>query len=266
VGLRLNPEYSAAPAELYDPSARRSRLGITATEFAWGLDGLRVSPEAALDGVSGLHIHTLCEAGAQALADTLSAVERRFPSLLARPEITWFNAGGGHHITKPDYDRELLIKTIRAFAARHGVRVILEPGEAAAIHAGVLVARVVDLTCNEIPIAVLDTSATTHMPDTIEMPYRPDVWGAAPAGRLPYTYRLGGQTCLAGDVMGEYSFAQPLRIGDHVVFDDMSHYTMVKTTTFNGVPLPSIATWDSDRTELVVHRRPRYSDFRAPLG
>lgn len=258
-GLRINPEHSTGTTPLYDPCAPGSRLGITAGELA-----SQMGSPGDLAGISELHVHTLCEADAQALADTMTAVEERFGHLLKREEIRYLNIGGGHHITRPDYRRDQLIDIIQRLQATYNVQVIMEPGEAAAIHSGILVATVLDLPRNTIDLAVLDTSATAHMPDTLEMPYTAHIWGTRE--HAPYPYRLGGQTCLAGDVMGDYHFTEPLSIGDRVVFDDMSHYTMVKTTTFNGIPLPAIALWDSRTGDLQVVREPQYEDFRAHLG
>jgi len=253
-GIRVNPEHSEVRVPLYDPCAKGSRLGTTAQALR-GAD---------LDGIEGLHFHTLCELGADALERTLPVVESRFAELLAR--VAWVNMGGGHHITRPDYDRELLVRLVRAFRERHGVEVYLEPGEAIAIETGVLVASVLDLTENGGPIAILDASATAHMPDVLEMPYRPRIAGAGAPGEKRYTYRLGGPTCLAGDVIGEYSFDRRLAPGDRLVFLDMAHYTMVKNTTFNGVRLPSIATWDPGTRTLRVVRRFGYEDYRNRLS
>lgn len=174
--------------------------------------------------------------------------------------------GGGHHITKSSYDRDHLVRLIEEARKTYNLDVILEPGEAAAIHSGILVASVMDLHRNDGDIAILDTSATAHMPDTLEMPYRPDVWGSGLPGEKKHLYRMGGQTCLAGDVIGDYSFDVPLQRGDRLVFDDMSHYTMVKTTSFNGIPIPTIAVWDSRERRVVSLRPPQYEDFRNRLG
>ncbi|MEQ1839881.1 MAG: carboxynorspermidine decarboxylase, partial [Verrucomicrobiales bacterium] len=229
-GLRINPEYSEAVAEIYDPCAPGSRFGVLA----------RLLEGADLDGLEGLHFHTLCEQGASALGGTLHAVMEKFDPRLQT--MKWLNFGGGHLITSPGYDVELLISLIKEVQARYPhLQIYLEPGEAIAVGTGVLLGTVIDLVENSMPIAILDLSATTHMPDVLEMPYRPVVEGAGETGEKAFTYRLGGPTCLAGDVIGDYSFDAPLHIGDRIVFHDMSHYTMVKTTTFNGVPLPSIA-------------------------
>lgn len=253
-GVRINPEHSEGTVPIYDPCAPCSRLGIPLSQF----EG------QSLDGISGLHFHTLCEQGLPPLTRTLAAVEEKFGHLLSRME--WINFGGGHHITRSDYQVDELIEVIRTFSDKYGVQVYLEPGEAVAIHTGVLVAEVLDLTWNGLDQAILDTSATCHMPDTLEMPYRAGVFGAGETGEKPYLYRLGGMTCLAGDVIGDYSFDQPLEPGQRLMFDDMAHYTMVKTSTFNGIGLPSIALWDSRSDELQVIRKFDYDDFKTRLS
>ena len=253
-GLRINPEYSEAVAEIYDPCAPGSRFGVLASQLE-GVD---------LTGLEGLHFHTLCEQGASALGGTLRAVMEKFDDQLQT--MKWLNFGGGHLITSPGYDIELLIALIREVRNRYPhLRIYLEPGEAIAVGTGVLLGTVIDLVENSMPIAILDLSATTHMPDVLEMPYRPVVEGAGAAGEKAHTYRLGGPTCLAGDIIGDYSFDAPLQIGDRVVFHDMSHYTMVKTTTFNGVPLPSIAILAEDGRIGSV-REFGYEDYRMRLG
>jgi carboxynorspermidine decarboxylase len=219
---------------------------------------------AGLEGISGLHFHNLCELGSDALARTLDVFESRFGEFI--PQMKWINFGGGHHITRAGYDVDELVELVRDFKARWSVDVYLEPGEAIAIGTGVLVASVLDLVHNGMDIAILDTSATAHMPDTLEMPYRAEIRGAGLPGEKPHTYRLGGLTCLAGDVIGDYSFDVPLTVGDKLVFMDMAHYTMVKTTTFNGVRLPSIATWDPETQHLEVVRRFGYEDYKNRLG
>ena len=254
LGIRINPEHSEGAVELYDPCAPCSRLGIPASE----LDG------ADLDGVTGIHFHTLCEQGFEPLSRTLDAVEARFGELL--PTLEWVNFGGGHHITAPGYDIEGLIGRVKAFSERYGVQVYLEPGEAVAIRSGVLVAEVLDTPRNGIDLAILDTSATCHMPDTLEMPYRAEIFGAGEASEKAHTYRLGGQTCLAGDVIGDYSFDAPLTVGQRVMFDDMAHYTLVKTNTFNGIPLPALVLWDSRDDRLEVLRTFGFTDFATRLG
>jgi carboxynorspermidine decarboxylase len=268
-GLRINPEHSEGHTALYDPCAPRSRLGIRRESF----EG------EALDGLTGLHFHCLCEQNADVLERTLGAVETRFGDLI--PRFTWMNFGGGHHITRSDYDVDRLCRIITDFRARHaGMTVILEPGEAVALNAGVLVATVLDVVVNEIPIAILDVSCTCHMPDVLEMPYRPRVYrgeawdgrAVAPAGaefggapgEKSCTVRLAGPSCLAGDCIGDYSFARPLRPGDRLVFEDMAHYTMVKTNTFNGINLPAIVLRQPDGT-LTLVRRFGYDDFTSRL-
>ena len=253
-GLRINPEHSEVDVAIYDPCARGSRLGTTRAELI-GAD---------LSGIEGLHFHTLCELGADALARTLAVIQEQFSPWL--DAARWVNLGGGHHITKPDYDVGLLVDLIKHFKERHRVEVFLEPGEAVALNAGVLVASVLDVVENDGSIAILDTSATAHMPDVLEMPYRPDVRQATAPGGFGHTYRLGGLTCLAGDVIGEYAFESELRVGDRLVFEDMAHYTMVKTTTFNGVRHPSIALFDPRDDSYRVQRRFGYEDYRNRLS
>jgi carboxynorspermidine decarboxylase len=253
-GLRINPQHSEGTTEMYDPCAAGSRLGIPISEFA-GKD---------LDGISGLHFHTLCEQGLEPLRRTLAAVEEKFADIL--PQMQWVNFGGGHHISHPNYDVEGLICLIQDFAAKYQVQVYLEPGEAIAIRSGVLVSEVLDVNHTDRPQVILDTSATCHMPDTLEMPYRADILGSGISNEKAHNYRLGGMTCLAGDVIGDYSFEQPLQVGDRLLFDDMAHYTMVKTTTFNGVPLPAIAIWNSDTQQLRIVREFGYDDFKGRLS
>ncbi len=276
-GIRINPAHSEGTTPIYDPCAPLSRLGVTRSRWHAEIQeaGAAGCSEAELlEGLSGLHFHTLCEQGAEPLQRTVQAVEAQWGEVLERDTFTWLNLGGGHHITKPDYNRTLLTHETLRLKERYGVTVYLEPGEAVAIHSGVLVARVLDVHENTIPQVILDTSATCHMPDTLEMPYTPEIWGAesgvapgvAAPGDAGWTARLGGQSCLAGDVIGTYRFAKPLQLGDHIVFDDMAHYTMVKTTTFNGIPLPSIAVYDSDTGECAVVRTFGYEDFRSRLG
>ncbi len=253
-GLRINPESSEAVAAIYDPCAPGSRFGVLARQFE-GAD---------LTGLEGLHFHTLCEQGASALGDTLRAVLEKFDAPLRK--MKWLNFGGGHLITSPGYDVEQLLSLLREVRERHPhLQIYLEPGEAIAVGTGVLLGIVIDLVENGMPIAILDVSATTHMPDVLEMPYRPVIEGAGAAGEKAHTYRLGGPTCLAGDVIGDYSFDAPLVIGDRLVFHDMAHYTIVKTTTFNGVPLPSIAILGEDG-EIATVRTFGYEDYRMRLG
>ncbi len=255
MGLRINPQHSEGTTAIYDPCAPGSRLGIIREAF----DG------QALTGISGLHFHTLCEQGADALQRTLAAVEQQFVEFF--PQLSWVNFGGGHHITKPDYDVDGLISLIKDFRQRYPhLKVYLEPGEATALHSGVLVSEVLDITHNGIDIAILDTSATCHMPDTLEMPYRAEIFGSGAPQEKNHTYRLGGQTCLSGDVMGDYSFDQPLSIGQRLMFDDMTHYTMVKTSTFNGIKLPSIACWNSTTNSLKMVKEFGYEAFKSRLS
>ncbi|MES2604714.1 MAG: carboxynorspermidine decarboxylase [Pseudomonadota bacterium] len=253
-GLRINPLHSEGRVPMYDPCAPGSRLGTPIDQLK-GQD---------LTGISGLHFHTLCEQGFEPLSRTLDAVEKHAGDLLR--QMKWVNFGGGHHISHPDYDVDSLINRVREFSRRYQVQVYLEPGEAIAIRSGVLVSEVLDLLENRMPIAVLDSSATCHMPDTLEMPYRAHIFGSGEADELKHTYRLGGLSCLAGDVMGNYSFAQPLQVGQRLVFDDMAHYTMVKTTTFNGVRLPALAIWNSATDDLRIVREFGYQDFRNRLS
>jgi carboxynorspermidine decarboxylase len=254
-GLRVNHEHQEVEVALYDPAGPGSRLGTTRANLAAG----------DLDGLDGLHFHTLCQVGSDALERAVAAFEAKFGEFI--PGMKWVNFGGGHHITRPDYDRDRLVRVIREFRARwNNIPVYLEPGEAIALGTGVLVASVEDIIHNGVDIAILDTSATAHMPDVLEMPYRPVIVDAGEPGARPHTYRLGGMTCLAGDVIGDYSFDRPLAIGDKLVFLDMAHYTMVKTTTFNGVRLPSIATRDPASGAITVHRRFGYLDYRDRLS
>ncbi|WP_457599121.1 carboxynorspermidine decarboxylase [Hydrogenimonas sp.] len=253
-GIRVNPEFSSAPVDLYNPCAPYSRLGTTIANF----------DPAILKELDGLHFHALCEQNVDALEGVLKAFEERFGEYI--PQMKWINFGGGHHITRKDYDVERLIEVIRDFRARHGgITVYLEPGEAVGWQTGPLVASVLDIVHNGIDIAILDVSAEAHMPDTLAMPYRAEVRGAGEPGEKPYTYRLGGNTCLAGDIMGDYSFDAPLKIGDKLLFEDQIHYTMVKSTTFNGVQHPAIALWTKS-DELKIVRRFGYEDFKNRLS
>ena len=253
LGLRVNPEYSASPREIYNPCGLYSRLGTTLANF----------DESILPALDGLHFHALCEQGSDALEAVLAHFESKFGHLIK--DLRWINFGGGHHITREGYDVERLIELIKHFREKYGVEVYLEPGEAVGWQTGVLVATVLDIVHNGIDIAILDTSAEAHMPDTIIMPYRADVRGAGEAGEKPYTYRLAGNTCLAGDIMGDYSFDRALQIGDRIIFEDQMHYTMVKATTFNGIKLPAIAIEHPDGTVEVV-REFGYEDFKNRLS
>ena len=253
-GLRVNPEQSTAPVDLYNPCAPYSRLGTTLKNF---------DPDI-IEELDGLHFHALCEQNVDALEGVLEAFEDKFGEYISG--LKWVNFGGGHHITRSDYDVKSLIEVILNFKRRYNdITVYLEPGEAVGWQTGPLVASVLDIVHNGIDIAILDVSAEAHMPDTLAMPYRAEVRGAGKAEEKKYTYRLAGNTCLAGDIMGDYSFDEPLKIGDKVVFEDQIHYTMVKSTTFNGVKHPSIAIWTKDN-ELKVVREFGYEDFKSRLS
>lgn len=252
--LRVNPEHSEGHTPIYDPCGPCSRLGIHRAEFAG----------KSLAGVTGLHFHTLCQHNADALKRTLEAFEARFGDLIGG--LAYVNFGGGHHITRPDYDVELLCRLIEDFKARHGVQVYLEPGEAVALNAGFLVAEVMDVVTRGMPLAILDTAVPCHMPDVIEMPYRPEIIGAGAPGEKAHTYRLGGLSCLAGDVAGDYSFDEPLSPGDRLVFCDMAIYSMVKTNTFNGVNLPAICLLEPGEGTPRVVRTFGYEDFKGRLS
>ncbi|MCL1957221.1 MAG: carboxynorspermidine decarboxylase [Fibromonadales bacterium] len=252
-GIRINPEYSNVDVDLYNPTGRYSRLGVTRQEF---------KPEL-LDGIEGLHFHALCEQNADALEDVLEKVYYSFGEWI--PKMKWVNFGGGHHITRADYDVERLINILNKFHKKYpGVEVILEPGEAVGWQTGELVSTVLDIVRNEIDIAILDVSITAHMPDCLEMPYRPMVLNSDMIWIKPYTYRLAGNSCLAGDVAGDYSFDKPLKIGSKIIFLDMMHYTMVKTTFFNGVKHPSIGIWKDNKFNLV--KKFSYESFRDKLS
>ncbi|MCR5279379.1 MAG: carboxynorspermidine decarboxylase [Lachnospiraceae bacterium] len=253
VGLRINPECSTQEHGIYDPCAPLSRLGVTLANF----------DESVLDLIDGLHFHTLCEQNADDLETTLKAVEEKFGKYISR--MKWVNFGGGHHITRSDYDRELLIDLVNNFRAKYGVEVYLEPGEAIALNAGYLATKVMDIVDNGGKIAILDTSAACHMPDVLEMPYRPPLFASALPGEKKYTYRLSSRTCLAGDVIGDYSFDTELEVGDILVFDDMAIYSMVKNNTFNGMPLPDIDLLTKEG-EVKVVKAFDYSDFKGRLS
>jgi carboxynorspermidine decarboxylase len=263
-GIRVNPEHREVKVPIYDPCGPNSRLGTTLKSFrarvGAGGDG---NSKSVLDGISGLHFHNLCELGADSLERTLAVFEEKFGEFLDKME--WVNFGGGHHITRPGYDLDLLCDLINDFQDRHPLEVYLEPGEAVALNAGFFVAKVLDIVENGMEIAILDTSAAAHMPDVLEMPYRPEVVGAGVPGEYPHTYRLGGVTCLAGDVIGDYSFPEPLEVGDKIVFLDMAHYTMVKNNTFNGMRLPTIAIRDRAGAIRIV-REFGYEDYKNRLS
>ena len=251
IGLRLNPEQSEAEVAKYDPCQPASRLGFPVS---------RLRPEH-LVGVDGLHIHALCEQGFAPLERIWAALEPKLADAL--PSLKWINLGGGHHVTRADYDIEALVAFLRRVRDRHGVDLYLEPGEAIALDAGVLVGEVLDLFDNQMPVAITDLSATCHMPDVIEAPYRPAMLDEAAEG---VTVRLGGPSCLAGDIIGDYVFAAPPTPGTRIAFLDQAHYSMVKTNTFNGVPLPAIALWNSDTDALRVVKRFDWTEFRDRLS
>lgn len=254
ISLRVNPEYSSSPVDLYNPCGLYSRLGTTKANF---------DPEI-LPMLDGLNFHALCEQNVDALEGVLEAFEENFGEYIA--QMKYVNFGGGHHITRSDYNVERLIDVIKAFKSRHNnITVYLEPGEAVGWQTGPLVASVLDIVHNGMDIAILDTSAEAHMPDTLAMPYRAMIRGSGEAGEKAYTYRLGGNTCLAGDIMGDYSFDEPLQIGDKIIFEDQIHYTFVKNTTFNGIKLPSLALWTKENKLQIVHEF-GYEDYRNRLS
>ncbi len=254
VGLRVNPEHSEGYTAIYDPCASKSRLGIRRADF----EG------KSLDGVEGLHFHTLCEQLFEPLERTAAVFEEKFGTFLHG--MRWLNLGGGHHITREGYDIDALVELVKYFREKYDVTVYLEPGEAIAIGTGILVGEVLDVVENGMETAILDVSATCHMPDVLEMPYRPGITGGFDPGVKAHTYRLGGPSCLAGDVIGDWSFEKPLRAGDRLCFEDMAHYTMVKTTTFNGIQHPAICTYEPETGELKVIRRFGYEDFKSRLS
>ncbi len=254
VGLRTNPRCSTQEGHaIYDPCAPGSRLGTTLENF----------DEDLLPLLDGLHFHTLCEQNSDDLETTLKAFEKQFGQYL--PQMQWLNLGGGHHITRSDYDVERLVHLVKGLRERYNVTVYLEPGEAVVLNSGFLVTEVLEVLHNDLDLAILDTSAACHMPDVLEMPYRPPLLGSGEAGEKAYTYRLGGPTCLAGDIIGDYSFDAPLTEGTRLTFGDMALYTMVKTNTFNGMPLPAIVWRDLDGKETVV-RQFGYEDFASRLS
>jgi carboxynorspermidine decarboxylase len=254
ISIRVNPEYSSSPVDLYNPCGAYSRLGTTLRNF---------DPEVLKD-IDGFNFHALCEQNVDALEGVLEAFEDHFGQYIKG--LKYVNFGGGHHITRSDYDVERLIEVIKAFRKKHdGIAVYLEPGEAVGWKTGPLVASVLDIMHNGMDIAILDTSAEAHMPDTLAMPYRADVRGAGKANEKAYTYRLGGNTCLAGDIMGDYSFDWKLEVGDKIVFEDQIHYTFVKNTTFNGIKLPSLAILRKDGT-LDIIKAFGYEDYKMRLS
>lgn len=251
-GLRINPQYSEIETDIYNPCFENSRLGITLENFE----------ENELEGISGLHFHTMCEQGSETLERTLKEVEKKFGKYLY--QMKWLNCGGGHHITKLGYDLQKLIDCINYMKEKYSLEIYLEPGEAVALNAGYLVTSILDITKNGMNLAITDTSAACHMPDVLEMPYRPFIIGSGEKNEKAYTYRLGGPTCLAGDIIGDYSFDEPLKIGDKLIFTDMAIYSMVKNNTFNGMPLPSIYLLNSDGS-IKLLKKFGYEDFKSRL-
>lgn len=252
VGIRINPEYSEIETDIYNPCFKNSRLGTILAEF----------PETLPEGISGLHFHTMCEQGADVLERTIAVVEEKFGKYLYN--LKWLNFGGGHHITRDDYDVEKLVQIVDRVQKKYDIQVYLEPGEAVALNAGYLVTEVLDTLKNGMNLAILDTSAACHMPDVLEMPYRPNIIGAGMPDEKPYTYRFGGPTCLAGDIIGDYSFDKPLKAGDRLVFCDMAIYSMVKNNTFNGMPLPAIVLHTLDGENKII-KQFGYEDFKCRL-
>ena len=254
LGVRLNPEYSSVEVDLYNPCAPNSRLGITKANF----------DESQLQYLEGFHFHALCEQNVDALEGALANFEKNFSLYFS--QLKWVNFGGGHHITRADYDVEGLINLLKDFKARYPhLEVYMEPGEAIGWQTGYLVATVLDIVNNGMDLAILDTSAEAHMPDTLAMPYRAMIRNSAVAFEKKYTYRLGGNTCLAGDIIGDYSFDEPLKVGDRIILEDMIHYTMVKTTTFNGIKLPSIIIKNKDNSYKVI-KNFCYNDYKSRLS
>jgi len=254
IGLRVNPEYSSVEVDLYNPCGLNSRLGITRVNFQG----------ENLEDIDGLHFHALCEQNVDALQGALKNFEEKFGEFL--PQMKWVNFGGGHHITRADYDVDGLISLLKDFKSRYPhLKVYMEPGEAVGWQTGYLMATVLDIVNNGMDIAILDTSAEAHMPDTLAMPYRPDIRNSALANEKKHTYILGGNTCLAGDIIGDYSFDKPLKVGDKIILEDMIHYTMVKTTTFNGIKLPSIVIKNIKGSYQIVNNF-GYNDYKCRLS
>ena len=250
-GIRINPEYAEIETDIYNPCFENSRLGTTLDNFL----------EENLEGIDGLHFHTMCEQNSDTLERTLKVVEDKFGKYLKG--MKWLNFGGGHHITRPNYDVEKLIKCILYMKEKYDLKIYLEPGEAVALNTGYLVSTVLDTVKNNMDIAIMDTSAACHMPDVLEMPYRPNIINSGMPNEKKYTYRLGGPTCLAGDIIGDYSFEEPLKPGDKLVFCDMAHYSMVKNNTFNGINLPDIVLWGKEGAKVI--KTFDYEDFKRRL-
>ncbi len=252
-GIRINPEYSEITTPIYNPCYKNSRLGVTLQNFK----------QNDLDGIDGLHFHTLCEQNSDTLKRTLKVFEEKFGKYISK--MKWLNLGGGHHISRDDYDINTLIECILYFKNKYNIEIYLEPSEAIALNTGFLVASVLDIVDNNMQIAILDASAACHMPDVLEMPYRPNIIGAGKENEYKYTYRLAGNTCLAGDIIGDYSFNELLKVGDKLVFCDMAHYTMVKNNTFNGINLPSIALFN-EQEGIKIIKQFGYKDFEGRLS
>lgn len=255
IGVRVNPGHSEVEIDLYNPCKPGSRFGLLPEDME----------KIDLSLITGLHFHALCEQNADVLVRVLNAFEKRFGKIINKLE--WVNFGGGHHITRKDYDVKLLINTIIDFKKRYNdITVYLEPGEAVVLNAGVLVSTVLDIVKNEIEIAILDTSAETHMPDVLAMPYKPKIIGAGEPNEFRYNYRLGGISCLAGDIIGDYSFPEPLKRGDRLVFLDMALYSFVKNTTFNGIKLPSLILFNKEMNDIKFIKRFGYEDYKNRLS
>lgn len=252
-GIRINPEYSEIETDIYNPCFENSRMGVTLKNFE----------ENDLDGIDGLHFHTMCEQNSDTLARTIKVVDEKFGKYIKN--MKWLNFGGGHHITRDDYDLKTLIESVLYMKNKYNIEIYLEPGEAVALNSGFLVSTVLDITNNGMDIAILDTSAACHMPDVLEMPYRPNIIGSGKPYEYEYTYRFGGPTCLAGDVIGDYSFKEPLKVGDKLIFCDMAIYSMVKNNTFNGINLPSIVKY-SEENGVEIIKEFGYEDFKGRLS
>ncbi|MEQ3340264.1 carboxynorspermidine decarboxylase [Clostridium butyricum] len=252
-GIRINPEYSEIETDIYNPCFENSRMGVTLKNFE----------ENDLDGIDGLHFHTMCEQNSDTLARTIKVVDEKFGKYIKN--MKWLNFGGGHHITRDDYDLKTLIESVLYMKNKYNVEIYLEPGEAVALNSGFLVSTVLDITNNGMNLAILDTSAACHMPDVLEMPYRPNIIGSGKPYEYEYTYRFGGPTCLAGDIIGDYSFKEPLKIGDKLIFCDMAIYSMVKNNTFNGINLPSIVKY-SEENGVEIIKEFGYEDFKGRLS
>ncbi|MBN1076930.1 carboxynorspermidine decarboxylase [Clostridium botulinum] len=251
-GIRINPEYSEIETDIYNPCFENSRMGVT-------LENFKIED---LDGIDGLHFHTMCEQNSDTLARTIKVIDDKFGKYIKN--MKWINFGGGHHITREDYDMETLLDIILYIKNKYDVDIYLEPGEAVALNSGFLVCTILDVIKNGMNIAIVDTSAACHMPDVLEMPYRPHIINSGMPNQYEYTYRLGAPTCLAGDVIGDYSFKEPLKVGDKLVFCDMAIYSMVKNNTFNGINLPAIVKY-SDEKGVEIIKKFGYEDFKSRL-